>query len=44
MLWNFYKAKLNKWEKDIERLQVLETHKDDFPEQSLQVHVFDPWF
>ena len=20
------------------------THKDDFPEQSLQVHVFDPWF
>ena len=20
------------------------THEDNFPEQSLQVHVFDPWF
>ena len=44
MLWNFYTAKSNKWEKEIRRLGRLETHKDNFPEQSLQVHVFDPQF
>ena len=30
----FYKAESNKWEKDFERLEGLETHKDNFPEQS----------
>ena len=37
----FYEAELNKWEKDFKRLQSLDTHKDNFPEQSLQVHIFD---
>ena len=44
MIWYFYKAKSNKWEKDFERLQGLQTHKDNFPKQSLQVQVFDPGF
>ena len=30
--------------KDFERLQGLDTHKDNFLEQSLQVHIFDPGF
>jgi hypothetical protein len=29
---------------DIGRPQGLKTYKDGFPEQSLQVHVFDVWF
>ena len=41
MLESFYKAKSNKWEKEVWRLDRLKTHEDDFPEQFLQVPVFD---
>ena len=44
ILSNFYKAKSNKCEKDIRRFDRLKTHEDDFPEQSLQVPVFDLQF
>ena len=44
MLWKFYKAISNKWEKDIKTVEDLKAYKDSFPEQSSQVHVFDPQF
>ena len=43
MLWKFYKAILDEWDKDIGRLQGSKPYKDGVPEQFLQVHFFYPW-